>query len=440
MSTPDRLGHYTIVGALDEGGDVLLGVPGGSEEVVELRPLRGGESLHHARYLSALKHHGLCLVTAVEDGLTPARVVREHVGGCSLQRLLAKLKEQKRSLADTVAGAIGADLLDALDFLHRQPDPLTRAPLGLGHGALSNKSVLITWDGDVKLRDFGLRRPARGQDLQGAAKLLSPLFASAPSALGRAAADGAAFESCGALADALRQAEGLGQSQRAGRGKKDLRELMHELFPGAAAGDEERRQALLERGQKAKKAQKVAASSARQPDKRSSTPRSAPANAEPTEKRVAAPVAEPKKGVRLAAMGVGGVIGAVLFGVWVYYIVLWFQDAGMLPTRNGQRVLDDGPTAPGDMIRATRGARRGKHVRPRSIRPGPTGESTMGTRSGKSTAEARSVLEGCSQPCAGAVLKAVMSGGRVEQRDDEMELTSSQMENCVALCRDGASR
>ncbi len=298
--------------------------------------------------------------------------------------------------------------------------------------------MLITWDGEVKLRDFGLRRPARGQDLQGAAAVLAPLFRHVPAAVSRAAADGAAYESCAVFADALRQAEGLGQ-QRAGGGKKALRELMHELFPGAAAGDEERRRALLERRHKAT-ATAPRPTSAQKPDPTSGKHRRDVVRAAPKpvdEERVGA---EPKRPVRLAAMGVGGVIGALLFGVWVYYIVLWFQDAGMLPTTNSQRVLDDGPMAPGGMIRATRGARRGKAERPRSLRPGPAGESTMGTRAGKATGETRGILEGCSQPCAAAVLKAVMSGGRVQQRDDEMELTSAQMQNCVALCRDQGAR
>jgi hypothetical protein len=418
---------------------VLLGIADGSEEVVELRPLRTGESLHHARYLSALKHHGLCLVVDVDDGLTPPRIAREHLGGCSLRRLLAKLKEAQRALDDLVAGAIGAELLDALDFLHRQPDPLTRAPLGLGHGALSTSSVLITWDGEVKLRDFGLRRPAKGQDLQGAAKVLAPLFGHVPHAVSRAVADGGAFESCGVFGDALRQAEGLGQSQRSGGGKKALRELMHKLFPGAAAGDEERRRALLARRHKSDEAPKrTTVSSRREPT--SGKHRQDKAKAAQRTLVDEQPVAEPRRHVRLAAMGAGGVLGAVLFGVWVYYIVLWFQDAGMLPTTSGQRVLEDGPTAPGGMIRASRGARRGKHVRPRGLRPGPAGESSMGTRAGKASGEARGVLEGCSQPCAGAVLKAVMSGGRIEDRDDQRELTSAQFENCLALCRDEGAR
>lgn len=80
-----------------------------------------------------------------------AAVVTEFVPGVSLQRLLRFASARGVRLPDVIAWAILERVLAALAHAHGHSPPIV-------HGGVAPASIIVGWDGDVKLDDFGLAR------------------------------------------------------------------------------------------------------------------------------------------------------------------------------------------------------------------------------------------------------------------------------------------
>ncbi|MBN1770196.1 MAG: protein kinase [Deltaproteobacteria bacterium] len=91
----------------------------------------------------------------------------EYVRGTSLDRLLAVFAGE--GLPIPIAVRITADTARGLAYAHRATDALGR-PLGIVHSDISPSNVLISFEGEVKLIDFGIARAGSQHSEQGALK------------------------------------------------------------------------------------------------------------------------------------------------------------------------------------------------------------------------------------------------------------------------------
>ncbi|MEO8276134.1 MAG: TonB family protein [Thermoanaerobaculia bacterium] len=82
-------------------------------------------------------------------------IAMEFVDGKDLRSILNSARAESRPLPLALALLIGSRLASALDHAHRQRDFEGR-PLGLVHRDVSPQNVLISYDGDIKLCDFGI--------------------------------------------------------------------------------------------------------------------------------------------------------------------------------------------------------------------------------------------------------------------------------------------
>jgi eukaryotic-like serine/threonine-protein kinase len=80
-----------------------------------------------------------------------AAVVTEFIPGVSLQRLLRFASSRGVRLPDVIAWAILERVLAALAHAHGHSPPIV-------HGGVSPSNIIVGWDGEVKLDDFGLAR------------------------------------------------------------------------------------------------------------------------------------------------------------------------------------------------------------------------------------------------------------------------------------------
>lgn len=81
----------------------------------------------------------------------------DYVEGFDLRQMLGRLTKARIPLPAEFALLIIADVLRALDYAHRARDSEGR-PLGIVHRDVSPSNVLISFEGEVKLCDFGIAR------------------------------------------------------------------------------------------------------------------------------------------------------------------------------------------------------------------------------------------------------------------------------------------
>jgi TonB family protein len=106
-------------------------------------------------------------------------IAMEYVDGRDLRSLLRLLDEKGTWLPLGLAILVGARLAAALDYAHRKHD-LHGQALALVHRDISPQNILISYDGEIKLCDFGIAKAAskashtRAGALKGKLQYMSP--------------------------------------------------------------------------------------------------------------------------------------------------------------------------------------------------------------------------------------------------------------------------
>ena len=106
-------------------------------------------------------------------------IAMEYIDGKDLRSILRTLDERKSRLPLGLALFIGSRLAAALDYAHRKKDLQGKA-MALVHRDISPQNVLISFDGDIKLCDFGIAKATskashtRAGALKGKLQYMSP--------------------------------------------------------------------------------------------------------------------------------------------------------------------------------------------------------------------------------------------------------------------------
>ena len=161
-------GPYDILGRLAVGGmaEVLLARPHGGAG----RPIVVKKILAHfaddddframfedeAKLGLLLDHPHIARCTDHGSVGGQAYLEMEWIDGVPLGRLIRRARDLG-GVSDRVAVTIAAQVADALDHAHRLCDETGRA-LQLVHRDVSPHNVMIAYDGDVKLLDFGIAK------------------------------------------------------------------------------------------------------------------------------------------------------------------------------------------------------------------------------------------------------------------------------------------
>ncbi|MGZ3440828.1 MAG: serine/threonine-protein kinase, partial [Polyangia bacterium] len=162
MSAPgEYIGRYRIVRPLGEGGmgRILLaevaGAGGFARRVVlklvrdELDESLKQSLLDEARVTATLVHRNIVPVLDLQESGAQRLVVLEHIDGMDLRQLL-----ERTPLVDwPLAAFIGGEVAAALDYAHRRQ---------IIHRDVSPANILVSWEGEVKLSDFGVAKVVGG--------------------------------------------------------------------------------------------------------------------------------------------------------------------------------------------------------------------------------------------------------------------------------------
>lgn len=166
-----KLGAYTLLSRLNEGGTAevyLAAAPmsGGRKRLVAIKrilPELAKERdfarmlIDEARLACQLAHPGIARVVDLGHENGELFLAVEYVAGIDLSDIAKAVSARGELLDPALASYIAIGLLDALAYAHEAKDAAGH-PMQIVHRDVSPSNVIVSWQGEVKVIDFGIAR------------------------------------------------------------------------------------------------------------------------------------------------------------------------------------------------------------------------------------------------------------------------------------------
>ncbi len=170
---PEHFGKYLLVDLIAHGGMAEIfkaksyGVSGFEKTIVIKRILPSYSDdrefidmlIDEAKICAGLQHANI--VQTYDLGRMAGRyyIAMEYIRGVDLVSVLSRLRKAKRHLPLELVCFILSEALNGLDYAHRAMGP-DNQPLNIIHRDFNPANILLSYQGEVKVADFGIARAA----------------------------------------------------------------------------------------------------------------------------------------------------------------------------------------------------------------------------------------------------------------------------------------
>lgn len=103
-----------------------------------------------------LQHANIVRVEGFEEVEGSFAIVMEFINGADLHTVLATCAQEQTRLSIPMVIYIIAEAARGLHFAHTKLDEISKKPLGIVHRDISPQNILISFEGEVKVTDFGI--------------------------------------------------------------------------------------------------------------------------------------------------------------------------------------------------------------------------------------------------------------------------------------------
>jgi serine/threonine protein kinase len=171
MQLPYTFGRYTLLKKLANGGmaEIFLARLSGVEDFSKLVAIKKilPEILKdkqftnmlrdEAKALVRLQHKNVVRIHELDEEGGQLFISMEYVQGVDLSRLLKDIICGRAKLPLKLTIYIVSQILEGLDFVHRLRCPRGK-PLSIVHRDISPPNILCSWNGEIKIADFGIAK------------------------------------------------------------------------------------------------------------------------------------------------------------------------------------------------------------------------------------------------------------------------------------------
>src|SRR5579871_6723265 len=184
LPPPNEIAQFEIVRRLGAGGmaEVFLAKKQGAEGTYKVLVLKRilptyGSSrrframfIEEARLAARLNHPNVVQVYEFQDfGDDGLLLAMEYVEGCDLGHLMGAAKGKGAKMSPWVAAWIVAEAAKGLHYAHEKKDEAGQ-PLEIVHRDVSPQNILLSFEGAVKIADFGIASARLFAEEQGVLK------------------------------------------------------------------------------------------------------------------------------------------------------------------------------------------------------------------------------------------------------------------------------
>ncbi len=168
---PVTFGKYSLLERIAVGGmaevfqAVQLGVEGFEKRLAikRIRPHLSGEEaflkmfLHEAKLAAQLQHPNIVQIFDLGRIGDAYFIAMEYIQGRDMSRVVPKAEKLGIQFPIEYAITIGSSVLDGLFYAHGKSDA-SGAPLNIVHRDVTPENIMVGWNGNVKILDFGIAK------------------------------------------------------------------------------------------------------------------------------------------------------------------------------------------------------------------------------------------------------------------------------------------